>query len=88
MACFWNFYKEYLEKVSEKKKWIIDFKTKKENVSVKVICNQKNIDVNEQVEYFNFKNYGFNNFFIRKIPSIKPYYGSTYLFLVSIKKNE
>ena len=60
---------------------------KKENVTIKVIWNQYSINVNEQLEYLNLlylrhviKKYGFNNFFVTKIRSIKPNDDSTSLF--------
>ena len=65
--------------------------TKKENVTIKVICNQKNIHANEQLGFFNLlyfkhgiKKYGFKNFFFfMEIISIKPNYDSAYLFVSS-----
>ena len=40
MACFWDLYEEYLEKVG-RKKWIIGFKTKKKMSLLKLFGTNK-----------------------------------------------
>ena len=76
MSGFWLLYKEYCEKRKDK------------HTVIKVICNSSDIDVNKQLEYlsllyskYNIKDYGFDNFFVKDVISIKCNYDSMYLFI-------
>ena len=87
MACFWNLYKEYCQKVGNRK-WIVEVTVSKKKATIRVITNSKDFDINEQFKFLNFlslkrniKKYGLNNFYITKIKSITPNCDSIYCFV-------
>ena len=77
MTCFWSLYEDYRNILAEKN-WIIDIKRKDEGVTIKIVANESTINVNEQLKILNdlyikhgIKNYGFHNFIVKEIISIK-----------------
>ena len=72
--------------ISLEKNSIIDLKGKDKHTIIKFICNSSDINVNKQLEYltlfskYNIKDYGFDNFFVKEVISIKCNYDSMYLF--------
>ena len=60
------------------KSWIIDIKRKDEGATSKIVAKESTINVNEQLKILNdlymkhdIKNYGFNNFIVKEIISIR-----------------
>ena len=87
MACFWSLYKHYRENL-QIKNCITDLKRKDPKTIIKLLCNEKDIDVkkevsvlNELYDKYNIVNYGFDRFFVTKIISMKKNYDSIYLFV-------
>ena len=77
MACFWSLYEDY-RNILAVKNWIIDIKTKDEGATIKIVASESTINFIEQLEILNdlyikhgSKNYGFNNFIVKEIISIK-----------------
>ena len=77
MTCVWSLYEDYRNILAEKN-WIIDIKRKDEGVTIKIVANESTINVNEQLKILNdlyikhgIKNYGFHNFIVKEIISIK-----------------
>ena len=79
--------REYCDYITVKN-WILDLKRKDKHTIIKVISNSLDISVNKQLKYlnllyskYNIKDYGFDNFFVKEVISIKCNYDSMYLFI-------
>ena len=73
MACIWSLYEDY-RIILDRKNRIIDIKRKDKGATIKIAANESTINVNEQLKILNdlyikhdIKNYGFNNFIVKKI---------------------
>ena len=77
MACFWSLYEDY-RNILAGKNWIIDIKRKDVGATIKIVAKESTVNVNEQLKILNdlymkhdIKNYGFNNFIVKEIISIR-----------------
>ena len=86
MACFWPLYEEY-KRLLQGKNYILDLKRMDSRTVIEIICNEKDMYVeielftrNEFYKKFDVVNYGFDEFFVTEIISVKQNYDSTYHF--------
>ena len=87
MACFWPLHEEY-KRLLQGKNYILNLKRTDSRTVIKVICNGKDMyvekelfTVNELYKKFDVVNYGFDEFFVTEIISVKQNYDSTYHFV-------
>ena len=86
MSVFCDFFCRYQEKIVQKNGSLI-LRLKK-SATIKIVCNQGKINLNEQLllldflyQKYSLKKHGFNNFSVTEIMSTKPIYDSIYLFI-------
>lgn len=80
MACFWPLYEEY-KMILQGKNCLLNLKRTDSKNIIKVVCNEKNMCIekelftlNELYKKFNIVDYGFDEFFVVEIISIKQSY--------------
>ena len=77
MGCFWSLYRKYCE-LNIGKNWIIDLKRNDRCCQIKIICNKVDINTCNQLKIlansyndYDIKNYGFDNFVVKEIITVK-----------------